>query len=119
MYLVKEVHGCNDFIIIGVCPNRELAEMLRQKNENLWDLEDCEITGEVWDHMVQRYYDSGGYNDTRPMLEVLYEMFPEYSISNIDNACRGYDNRSYTSTIIEEINLYATDSDITLYGINY
>lgn len=33
MFLVKEVHDCRQLHIIGVCPNRDLADKLKKENE--------------------------------------------------------------------------------------
>ena len=118
MYLVKEVHDYEKFFIIGVCPSRELAELLRQKNEDFWNLEDCEITSERWDEMLMHMY-SKGIPDGQSLEEAMIETYPEYSVSDITRSCGEYMNRSYVSTVIEEINLYALDSDIALYGINH
>lgn len=118
MYLVKEVHDYDRFSVIGVCPNRELAEMLRQKNENFWDLEDCEITAERWDEMLM-YIHCRDIPERLSLEEAMIETFPEYSVSDITRSCSEYMNRSYVGTVIEEINLYALDSDIALYGIDH
>ena len=108
-YLVKEIHDYEKFFIIGVCHSRELAEILRQKNETFWDLEDCEITSERWDEMLMNVYATG-----LPSKKA----YPEYPVSDITRACGEYMNRSYVSTVIEEINLYESDSDIASYGID-
>lgn len=117
VYLVKEVHDYEKFFIIGVCTNRELAEMLRQKNENFWNLEDCEITSERWDEMLMHMY-SKGIPSEQSLEEAMIETYPEYSVSDITRSCGEYMNRSYVSTVIEEVDLYALDSDIALYGID-
>lgn len=111
MYLVKEVHDYEKFSIIGVCLNRELAEMLRQKNENFWNLEDCEITSERWDEMLMYMY-SKSIPDGQSLEEAMIEEYPEYSVSDITKACKVYTNRTYVSTVIEEINLFTLNSDI-------
>ncbi len=115
MYLVKEVHDYEKFFIIGVCPNRELAEKLRQKNENFWDLEDCEITSEMWDGMLMHMY-SKGIPDGQSLEEAMIETYPEYSVSDITRACGEYMNRSYVSTVIEEIDLFTNNTDIINYN---
>lgn len=117
MYLVKEVHDYDKSFMIGVCPSRELAETLRQKNENFWNLEDCEITSERWDEMLMHIY-SKGIPDEQSLEEAMIETYPEYSVSDITRSCGEYMNRSYAGTVIEEINLYALDSDIESYGID-
>ena len=117
VYIVKEVHDYKTEYLIGVCPNRELAEKLKNQNENLWDLEDCEITSEMWDEMLVQAY-SKGILEKQSLEEIMIETYPEYSVSDIMRAYKTYMNRSYVGTIIEEINLYTSDSDITLYGIH-
>lgn len=118
MYLVKEVHDYKTEYLIGVCPNRELAEKLKNKNEDFWDLEDCEITSEIFDKMLSQVY-SKKIPEGKSLEEAIIETYPEYSVSDITRSCSSYMNRSYISTMIEEINLYASDSDIILkYGIN-
>ena len=117
MYLVKEVHDYEKFFIIGVCPSRELAEILRQKNEVFWDLEDCEITSERWDEMLMHIY-SQGIPNGKSLEEAMIEAYPEYPVSDITRSCGEYMNRSYVSTVIEEINLYESNSDIASYGID-
>lgn len=117
-YIVKEIHDYEKSFVIGACPSRELAEKLRQKNKNFWDLEDCEITSEMWDGMLMQMY-SKGIPDGQSLEEAMIENYPEYSVSDITRACGEYMSRSYVSTVIEEINLYALDSDIALYGINH
>lgn len=116
-YLVKEIHDYEKFFIIGVCHSRELAEILRQKNEAFWDLEDCEITSERWDEMLMHIY-SQGIPNGKSLEEAMIEAYPEYPVSDITRACGEYINRSYVSTVIEEINLYESDSDIASYGID-
>lgn len=116
-YLVKEIHDYEKFFIIGVCHSRELAEILRQKNEAFWDLEDCEITSERWDEMLMHIY-SQGIPNGKSLEEAMIEVYPEYPVSDITRACGEYMNRSYVSTVIEEINLYESDSDIASYGID-
>ena len=116
-YLVKEIHDYEKFFIIGVCHSRELAEILRQKNEAFWDLEDCEITSERWDEMLMYIY-SQGIPNGKSLEEAMIEAYPEYPVSDITRACGVYMNRSYVSTVIEEINLYESDSDIASYGID-
>ena len=116
-YLVEEIHDYEKFFIIGVCHSRELAEILRQKNEAFWDLEDCEITSERWDEMLMYIY-SQGIPNGKSLEEAMIEAYPEYPVSDITRACGEYMNRSYVSTVIEEINLYESDSDIASYGIN-
>lgn len=116
-YLVKEIHYYEKFFIIGVCHSRELAEILRQKNEAFWDLEDCEITSERWDEMLMHIY-SQGIPNGKSLEEAMIEAYPEYPVSDITRACGEYMNRSYVSTVIEEINLYESDSDIASYGID-
>lgn len=116
-YLVKEIHDYKKFFIIGVCHSRELAEILRQKNEAFWDLEDCEITSERWDEMLMHIY-SQGIPNGKSLEEAMIEAYPEYPVSDITRACGEYINRSYVSTVIEEINLYESDSDIASYGID-
>ncbi len=118
VFVVKENHLCGSSFIIGVCPNRDLAEKLQRKNESLWDIEGCKITSEIWDSMISKYYSSEEYNTDKTMLETMIKLFPEYSASDIEMACHEYKNRSYISTVVEEINLYALDSDIALYGID-
>lgn len=118
MYLVKEVYDYEKSLIVGVCPNRKLAEMLKQKNENFWNLKDCEITSERWDEMLMHVYCKGTPNE-QSLEEAMIETYPEYSVSDIARSYKEYMNRSYTGTVIEEINLYANNSDIALYGINY
>lgn len=116
-YLVKEIHDYEKFFIIGVCHSRELAEILCQKNEAFWDLEDCEITSERWDEMLMYIY-SQGIPNGKSLEETMIEAYPEYPVSDITRACGEYMNRSYVSTVIEEINLYESDSDIASYGID-
>ena len=116
-YLVKEIHDYEKFFIIGVGHSRELAERLRQKNEAFWDLEDCEITSERWDEMLMHIY-SQGIPNGKSLEEAMIEAYPEYPVSDITRACGEYMNRSYVSTVIEEINLYESDSDIASYGID-
>ena len=116
-YLVKEIHDYEKFFIIGVCHSRELAEILRQKNEAFWDLEDCEITSERWDEMLMHIY-SQGIPNGKSLEEAMIEAYPEYPVSDITRACGEYMNRSYVNTVIEEINLYESDSDIVSYGID-
>lgn len=116
-YLVKEIHDYEKFFIIGVCHSRELAEILRQKNEAFWDLEDCEITSERWDEMLMHIY-SQGIPNGKSLEEAMIEAYPEYPVSDITRACGEYMNRSYVSTVIEEINLYESDSDIASYEFN-
>ena len=116
-YLVKEIHDYEKFFIIGVCHSRKLAEILRQKNEAFWDLEDCEITSERWDEMLMHIY-SQGIPNGKSLEEAMIEAYPEYPVSDITRACGEYMNRSYVSTVIEEINLYESDSDIASYGID-
>lgn len=116
-YLVKEIHDYEKFFIIGVCHSRELAEILRQKNEAFWDLEDCEITSERWDEMLMHIY-SQGIPNGKSLEKAMIEAYPEYPVSDITRACGEYMNRSYVSTVIEEINLYESDSDIASYGID-
>ena len=116
-YLVKEIHDYEKFFIIGVCHSRELAEILRQKNEAFWDLEDCEITSERWDEMLMHIYSQGMPNG-KSLEEAMIEAYPEYHVSDITRACGEYMNRSYVNTVIEEINLYESDSDIASYGID-
>lgn len=116
-YLVKEIHDYEKFFIIGVCHSRELAEILRQKNEAFWDLEDCEITSERWDEMLMHMY-SQGVPDGKSLEEAMIEAYPEYSVSDITRSCGEYMNRSYVSTVIEEINLYESNSDIASYGLD-
>ena len=50
--------------------------------------------------------------------EKMIENYPEYSVSDITRAYGEYMNRSYVSTVIEEINLFTNDTDIEAYGIN-
>lgn len=116
-YLVKEIYDYEKFFIIGVCHSRELAEILRQKNEAFWDLEDCEITSERWDEMLMHIY-SQGIPNGKSLEEAMIEAYPEYPVSDITRACGEYMNRSYVSTVIEEINLYESDSDIASYEID-
>lgn len=116
-YLVKEIHDYEKFFIIGVCHSRELAEILRQKNEAFLDLEDCEITSERWDEMLMHIY-SQGIPNGKSLEEAMIEAYPEYPVSDITRACGEYMNRSYVSTVIEEINLYESDSDIASYEFN-
>lgn len=113
-YLVKEIHDYEKFFIIGVCHSRELAETLRQKNENFWNLEDCEITSERWDEMLMNVYATG----LPSKKDCSIEAYPEYSVSDITRACGEYMNRSYVSTVIEEINLFENENDIINYGTN-
>lgn len=117
IYLVKEVHDYEKFFIIGVCHDRELAEKLRQKNEDFWNLEDCEITSERWDEMLIQTY-ARGVLEGKSLEEAMIEAYPEYSVSDITRSLSEYMNRSYVSTIIEDVNLFTTDSDIDSYGIN-
>ena len=118
-YLVKEIHDYEKFFIIGVCHSRELAEILRQKNETFWDLEDCEITSERWDEMLMNVYATGLPSKKDCSIEeMMIEAYPEYPVSDITRACGEYMSRSYVSTVIEEINLYESDSDIASYGID-
>ena len=117
VYIVKEVHDYKKHLI-GVCPNRELAEKLKNQNEKLWDIEDCEITSEMWNEMLSQVYNNKGIPTGQSLEEIMIETYPEYSVSDITKACVIYMNRSYVNTTIEEINLYTSDSDIILYGIN-
>lgn len=117
VYIVKEVHDYDKYFVIGVCPSRELAEKLRQRNSNQWDLEDCEITSEIYDRMVGVYY-TRGYSSDKSMLESMIELFPEYSVSDIESAIYEYENRSYVGTVIEEINLFTNDTEIMQYELN-
>ena len=82
VYIVKEVHDYKTEYLIGVCPNRELAEKLKNQNENLWDLEDCEITSEMWDEMLVQAY-SKGILEKQSLEEIMIETYPEYSVSDI------------------------------------
>ena len=115
-YIVREIHDYDQFSIVGVCPSRELAEKLRQKNENFWDLEDCEITSKMWDEMLIQVSSKGP--SVKSIEEKMIENYPEYSVSDITRAYGEYMNRSYVSTVIEEINLFTNDTDIEAYGIN-
>lgn len=115
-YLVKEIHDYEKFFIIGVCYSRELAEKLRQKNENFWDLEDCEITFKIWNEMLIQVSSKGP--SEKSIEEKIIENYPEYSVSDITRAYGEYMNRSYVSTVIEEINLFTNNTDIEAYGIN-
>lgn len=118
VFIVKEVHDYQTEYVIGVCPNRELAEKLRRKNIELWDSDDTSITSETWFEKILPEIYKSKYFPARHEVEIAVDLFPEYSESDIRIAADEYMHRSYTSTIIEEINLYATDSDIILYGIN-
>lgn len=115
-YVVREIHDYDQFFIIGVCHSRELAEKLRQKNENSWDLEDCEITSKMWDEMLMQVFSKDP--SEKSIEEKMIENYPEYSVSDITRACGEYMNRSYVSTVIEEINLFTNDTDIEAYGID-
>lgn len=117
-YLVKEIYDYENFFIIGVCHSRELAEILRQKNETLWDLEGCEITSERWDEMLKNVYATGLPDEDCNIEEMMIEAYPEYSVSDITRAYGEYMTRSHVSTVIEEINLYESNSDIASYGID-
>ena len=101
-YLVKEIHDYERFFIIGVC-----------------HLEDCEITSKRWDEMLMNVYAAGLPSKKDCSIEeMMIEAYPEYSVSDITRACGEYMNRSYVSTVIEEINLFENENDIINYGTN-
>lgn len=116
-YIVREIHDYDQFSIVGVCSSRELAEKLKRKNENSWNLKDCEITSKMWDEMLIQVSSKGP--SEKNIEEKMIEIYPEYSVSDITRACREYMNRSYISTVIEEINLFTNNTDIEAYGIDF
>lgn len=118
IYLVKETHDYDLQYVIGACQSRELAEKFAQKNRNKWDLEDCEITSEMWDKMLSHVY-SKGIPSWQSLEEAMIETYPEYSVSDITRSCGEYMNRSYLGTVIEEIDLFTNDADIAMYGIDH
>ena len=115
-YIVREIHDYDQFSIVGVCSSRELAEKLKQKNENSWNLKDCEITSEMWDKMLMYVFRKDP--SVKNIEEKMIEIYPEYLVSDITRACREHMNCSYISTVIEEINLFTNNTDIEAYGIN-
>lgn len=117
IYIVKEVQALDRFIV-GACPTLELAKKLAQENENIWNLEDCEITFSMWSEMESRVYGEGIYNYP-DMVEKLVELYPEYPVSDIEKAYAEYSSIPYIGTEIEEITLYNNESDIMQYGINH
>lgn len=117
-YVVKEIMELGDFHVIGVCPTLELAEKLRQKNENLWELEDCEVSFKVWTQMQEEYFSNYSTLKDKSFIEAMVERHPEYPVSDIERADREFSTYNYVGTAIEEIDLYTNDSDITLYGID-
>lgn len=108
-YLVKNVHLNGTETVIGVCPTIELARLLKQRSENLHDLKDSDITAEIWENMVNAYREA---NDTRQMYEVLIELFPEYSVKDIEEAYYYYEHRSYQYTYITKIDMFTNEMDI-------
>lgn len=116
IYLVKEVQGSERFAI-GACPTLELAKRLVQENENIWNLEDCEITFSKWSEMEARVYGEGLYNYP-DIVEKLIELYPEYPVSDIEKAYAEYSSIPYVGTEIEEITLYNDEPDIIKYGID-
>lgn len=118
VYIVKEVLETGEIYVVGVCPTLELAQKLKQKNENLWELEDCEISFQTWVQMQEEYW-SVYSQDQRPFVDEMIERHPEYSVSDIERADREFSTYSYLGTFVEEINLYTNDSDIALYGIDH
>lgn len=116
-YIVKEVYRHYGESTLGFCPTIELARMLKQRSENLYDLKDSEITSTIWEKMIDAY-EKNPDNALRPLTEVLFELFPEYPITDIEKACNYYENREYLYTYVEGVDIFANESDIILYGTN-
>lgn len=116
VYIVKEIQDYDTSYVIGVCPSLDLANKLKQENDRRWDIEDCEITAEMWDRMLRSLV--GTDSEDKSELELLIEMYPEYPVSDIEKAMYEYSHRRYVATEVEEVNLFTNDTDIILYGIN-
>lgn len=116
IYVVSEVQDWSTSFVIGVCPTLELANKLKEENERIWDLEDCEITAEKFDEMLSALAKAD--ESIEDPLEVLIAAFPEYPVSDIEKALYGYSHRSYIETRIDEVPLLTNNTDITLYGID-
>ena len=116
-YIVKEVYRHYSEQDIGICQDIELAGILKQRSENRHDLKDSEITSEIWASMVE-IYEENPDNALRPLCEVLYELFPEYSVADIDKAYTYYEHRDYLYTYIVEIDMFTNEFDIMSYGTN-
>ena len=117
VYIIKEVYRHYGEQNIGICPDIELAGILKQRSENIHDLKDSEITSEIWSNMIEAYEEKLD-NALRPLCEVLYELFPEYSVTDIEKAYSHYEHGEYLYTYIEEIDMFTNESDIMLYGTN-
>lgn len=108
-YIVKEVHDSSeDTSIIGVCLTRDIAEEVARRNEDKWNLPDCEITFEKYNEMITNYWQHFREIKGRDYREGLYTLYPEYSISDIDTAVHEYEYISYCGTTVEEVPLYET-----------
>lgn len=108
-YIIKEIHDSSeDTSIIGVSLTRDVAEIVAQKNRNKWNLPDCEITLEKYNEMMDNYWQHFSEIKGKDYRECLYTLYPEYSISDIDNAVHEYEYISYCGTIVEEVPLYET-----------
>lgn len=116
-YIVKSVYVNGAETTIGICPTKELANKLVQKVENLHDLEDNEITRYKYKEMVSFCLEKDE-NVIRPLCEVLIELFPEYSVRDIEEAYREYSNGLYGYTYTSVIDMFTNESDIISYGIN-
>lgn len=117
VYTVQSVYRGGFETLIGICPSKELAQKLAQRVKNLHDLKDNEITSDKWDEMLAAYSESIE-NGVRPLLEVLFELYPEYSVKDIEEAYNEYTNRSYGYTYIKAVDMFTNELDIISYGNN-
>lgn len=90
----------------GVCATNELAEILKNKIEE----ENCaksSIPKEIFRDMWEQYLESEEWDERLDEEEILHEMFPEYSIEDIQSAIDTYiGDNSFSGVSIQEINFY-------------
>lgn len=99
--------------IVGVCPTMELADALKNKIECIHKDNDCNISSEEWEDMWDIYYESGRNIEDDSILNAMVELFPEYSVSDIEKAIELYDGYDdYVGVQIREVDMYTQMSEI-------
>lgn len=99
----------------GVCSTLEVAEKLKHKIEELHN-KVAPIPEDVWDSMMDELYSSDF--DEADLIKHLYEMLPEYSKADIEQAYKVYERTcdNFAGVNIEEIELFETISDVAYYN---
>lgn len=94
--------------IVGVCSTPEVADSLKASIEYAYDPANYEISQDTWYKMMDRLCEAEEDGlEYENEIEVLHELFPEYSKKDIEEAKMLYEDISdYTGVRIVETDFY-------------